>query len=146
MQLILQRVTSASVAVGSEVVGRIGFGLLVFVAVEIDDTSSLVAAAARKLGSLRVFDDSKGQMNLDAHQAGAAFLIVSQFTLAASLGRGRRPSFERAAEPTVARRHIDALAAHLASDGFHVERGRFGARMDVSLVNHGPVTFHLALP
>ena len=144
MQLILQRVTSASVAVGSEVVAKIGFGLLVFVAVEIGDTSSLVEAAARKLASLRVFEDSEGQMNLNARQVGAAFLVVSQFTLAASLRRGRRPSFERAAAPAVARRHIDDLAAHLAGDGFQVECGRFGARMDVSLVNHGPVTFHLA--
>ena len=145
MQLILQRVSSASVAVDSEIVGKIGFGLLVFVAVEIGDTSSQVEAAAIKLASLRIFEDSDGKMNLNARQTGAAFLIISEFTLAASLRHGRRPSFERAAEPAVARRHIDDLAAHLAADGFQVEGGRFGARMEVSLVNQGPVTFHLAL-
>ena len=108
MQLILQRVSRASVVVDSETVASIARGVLLLVAIETGDTLAEVGKAARKVASLRMFDDSRGHMNLDPRQAEAAFLVVSQFTLAASLDRGRRPSFNGAAvfRPVLNRRLI----------------------------------------
>ena len=146
MQLILQRVSRASVVVDSETVASIARGVLLLVAVETGDTLAEVGKAARKVASLRMFDDSRGHMNLDPRQAEAAFLVVSQFTLAASLDRGRRPSFNGAAPPEAARPMIDALVGLLEDDGFEVQTGRFGAHMKVELVNDGPVTFRLQFP
>lgn len=123
-----------------EVVGRIGHGLLVFVGVERGDGIRQVRAAADKLAGLRVFEDEAGKMNLDLRSVGGAFLIVSQFTLAGSIARGRRPSFDRAAPPDEAQPLIEALVADLRGRGFHVETGRFRAMMKVALVNDGPVT------
>ena len=143
MRLILQKVSSARVEVDRELVGQIGFGLLVLVAIEKGDGRDQVARAARKLVELRIFHDADGKMNLDAGQADAAFLVVSQFTLAASLERGRRPSFERAAAPAVASELIAELMSLLREAGFEVAGGRFGALMDVTLTNSGPVTFNL---
>ena len=143
MRAILQRVSNASVRVGGETVGRIGRGLLVLVGVEEGDGPGEVRALADKLAHLRVFEDEAGKMNLDAEAAGGAFLIVSQFTLAARLARGRRPSFDPAARPEVAEPLVEALVADLEGRGFRVAGGRFGARMEVELVNDGPVTFVL---
>lgn len=143
MRLVLQRVSTAAVTVGGEVVGRIGRGLLVLVGVEAGDGPEQVEAAARKLSGLRVFEDDAGRMNLDVEAVGGAFLVVSQFTLAGSLVKGRRPSFDRAAPPEQAEPLVDALAAGLAQAGHRVETGRFRAHMEVSLVNDGPVTFVL---
>jgi D-tyrosyl-tRNA(Tyr) deacylase len=145
MRLILQRVASASVAVGGEVVGEIGRGVLVLAGVEHGDGAPQVAAAADKLAGLRLFEDDAGKMNLDAAVAGGAFLVVSQFTLMADLSRGRRPSFGAAAPPEVAAPLVDELAAELERRGFEVATGRFGAQMRVTLVNDGPVTFVLDL-
>lgn len=150
MRLILQRVSSASVRVAGEgtdeVVGKVGSGVLVLAGIEEGDGPTQVAAAAGKLAVLRIFEDADGRMNLDAVQAGAAFLVVSQFTLAACLDRGRRPSFERAAKPAVAEPLVAALVEDLRHRGFEVATGRFGAKMAVELVNDGPVTFVLDLP
>lgn len=146
MRLILQRVTSAAVRVDGETVGSLDRGLLVLAGVEKDDGPGQAAAAAERLAGLRVFEDADGKMNLAAADAGAGFLVVSQFTLAASLDRGRRPSFGRAAPPGVAEPLIDALVDDLRERGFEVATGRFGARMEVELVNDGPVTFVLDLP
>jgi D-tyrosyl-tRNA(Tyr) deacylase len=143
MRLILQRVASAAVSVDGETVGRIGRGLLVLAGVEKDDGEALVPRAVEKLAGLRLFADAEGRMNLDAAAAGGAFLVVSQFTLAASLERGRRPSFDHAAAPSRAEPLVEALARGLEERGFEVARGRFGAHMQVSLVNDGPVTFVL---
>ena len=143
MRLILQRVRSASVRVGAETAGAIGRGLLVLAGVEKGDTEAVAEAAAAKLAALRVFEDGHGKMNLDAAAAGAAFLVVSQFTLAASLERGRRPSFDGAAPPEEAAPLIERLVARLRAGGHQVATGRFGARMEVELVNDGPVTFVL---
>jgi len=131
--------------VGGDTVGRIGRGLLVLVGVEEGDGPETAAAAAAKLAHLRLFEDERGHMNLDAAQVGGAFLVVSQFTLAGSLARGRRPSFDGAAAPEEAEPRIEALVAALRAAGHRVETGRFGARMEVELVNDGPVTFVLDL-
>ncbi|MFP3939431.1 MAG: D-aminoacyl-tRNA deacylase, partial [Thermoanaerobaculia bacterium] len=141
MRLVLQRVTRAEVRVDGQTVGRIGPGLLVLVGVQTEDGSDRAAAAASKLAHLRVFEDDRGRMNVDPARAGAEFLVVSQFTLAGSLDRGRRPSFDGAAPPEVAETLVDELVAALREAGFRVETGRFGARMEVDLVNDGPVTF-----
>lgn len=143
MRLVLQRVTSAEVRVAGSAVGRIGPGMLVLVGVETGDGPAQAAAAAAKLAHLRIFEDGEGRMNLDPARAGAAFLVVSQFTLAGSLDRGRRPSFDGAAPPEVAEPLVERLVAALREAGHRVETGRFGAKMEVTLTNEGPVTFVL---
>jgi D-tyrosyl-tRNA(Tyr) deacylase len=140
MRLVVQRVGSASVKVAGETVGEIGRGLLVLVGIERGDRLESARAAAGKLAGLRIFEDADGRMNLDTAAAGGAFLIVSQFTLAGSVARGRRPSFDRAAPPAEAEPLVDALVADLLGRGFRVETGRFRATMEVALVNDGPVT------
>lgn len=140
MRLVIQRVSSASVRVEGETVGEIGRGLLVLVGVERGDRPEVVRAAAEKLAGLRVFEDEAGKMNLDAAAVGGSFLVVSQFTLAGSVERGRRPSFDRAAPPDEAAPLVEALVADLRQRGFRVETGRFRAHMEVALVNDGPVT------
>jgi D-aminoacyl-tRNA deacylase len=140
MRVVLQRVSSASVTVDGEVVGRIGRGLLALVGVERGDGPAQVRAAAEKLAGLRVFEDDVGKMNLDLAAVGGAFLVVSQFTLAGSVAKGRRPSFDGAAPPAEAEPLVDALVADLRARGFQVETGKFRAHMEVALVNDGPVT------
>ncbi|HEX6865159.1 MAG TPA: D-aminoacyl-tRNA deacylase, partial [Thermoanaerobaculia bacterium] len=140
MRVVLQRVSRASVRVEGETVGEIGRGFLVLVGIERGDGPAQVKAAADKLAGLRVFEDEAGKMNLDLATVGGAFLVVSQFTLAGSVDRGRRPSFDRAAPPAEAEPLVDALVADLRARGFRVETGRFRASMEVALVNDGPVT------
>jgi D-tyrosyl-tRNA(Tyr) deacylase len=140
MRLVVQRVRESVVKVGGETVGEIGRGLLVLVGIERGDRPEAARAAAEKLAGLRVFEDGDGKMNLDLAAVGGAFLIVSQFTLAGSLARGRRPSFDRAAPPEEAQPLVEALVEDLRRRGFPVETGRFRAPMEVSLVNDGPVT------
>src|SRR5262245_3900803 len=135
MRLVLQRVASAAVRVGGETVGAIGRGLLVLVGVERGDGPASAEAAAEKLAGLRLFEDGAGKMNLDSAAAGGAFLVVSQFTLAGSLARGRRPSFDDAAPPDQARPLVEALIEGLRARGHRVETGRFRERMAVELVN-----------
>ncbi|HPK67027.1 MAG TPA: D-aminoacyl-tRNA deacylase [Thermoanaerobaculia bacterium] len=146
MRLVLQRVASAAVTVDGETVGRIGRGLLVLAGCERGDGPAQAVSAAQRLSLLRVFEDGEGKMNLDAGAVEGEFLVVSQFTLAASLDKGRRPSFDRAAAPAIAAPLVDLLVAELRERGHRVETGRFGARMEVALVNDGPVTFVLDLP
>ncbi|HEV8632280.1 MAG TPA: D-aminoacyl-tRNA deacylase [Thermoanaerobaculia bacterium] len=143
MRLVLQRVTRARVTVDGEEVGAIGRGVLALVGVERGDGPAAAAAAARKLAGLRLFDDEDGRMNLSTAEVGGAFLVVSQFTLAGSLERGRRPSFDGAAAPADAEPLVEALVAALRGEGLPVATGRFRARMAVELVNDGPVTFVL---
>jgi D-tyrosyl-tRNA(Tyr) deacylase len=126
--------------VEGETVGEIGRGLLVLAGVERGDGLDAVRAAADKLAGLRIFEDAAGKMNLDTAAVGGAFLIVSQFTLAGSVARGRRPSFDRAAPPDEAAPLLEALVEELRGRGFRVETGRFRAQMEVALVNDGPVT------
>lgn len=141
MRLVIQRVGSARVVVDGETVGAIGKGLLVLVGVEEGDGIAQVEAAARKLAGLRLFEDASGRMNLAITAVEGSFLLVSQFTLAGSLDRGRRPSFDKAAAPEVAEPLFEALVEKLREDGLAVETGRFRAHMQVELVNDGPVTF-----
>ena len=136
----------AAVRVEGETVGEIGRGLLVLAGVERGDGPEQAAKAAAKLAGLRVFEDGAGRMNLNLAQVGGAVLLVSQFTLAGSLARGRRPSFDGAAAPEVAEPLIQRLAAELEQRNTPVAQGRFGAHMAVESVNDGPVTFVLDLP
>lgn len=141
MRLLVQRVAGASVAIGSETVARIGGGLLVFVGVGLDDGEEDLEYLAGKLVRLRIFDDAQGVMNLDVLQTGGELLVVSQFTLQASTRKGNRPSYIHAAPEPVSRplyeRFVERVAALV---GKPVATGRFGADMQVALVNDGPVT------
>ncbi len=143
MRSILQRVTKAAVRVDGETVGEIGRGMLVLVGVEHGDGAADASALAAKLAGLRIFTDPDGKMNLDSAAVGGEFLVVSQFTLGASLAKGRRPSFNSAAHPDQARPLVEQVMAELGTRGFRVAGGRFGADMQVELVNDGPVTFVL---
>jgi D-aminoacyl-tRNA deacylase len=145
MKLVIQRVSSASVRVGEELVGEIGRGFLVLFGAEKGDTEALAAEAARKVAGLRVFEDADGRMNLALADVGGSVLAVSQFTLAADLSRGRRPGFERALPGPQAQPLYDRFVAALRELGFTVATGRFGAMMDVALVNQGPATFLVEL-
>ena len=141
MKCVIQRVRRASVSVGDELVSEIGTGLLILAAVEKGDAEQLVRDAAKKIRELRIFSDDAGRMNRDVTEAGGAILAVSQFTLAGSIARGRRPSFDNAEEPERARLLFELFAAELASTGITVKTGRFREMMIVSLENDGPVTF-----
>ncbi|QDV07794.1 D-tyrosyl-tRNA(Tyr) deacylase [Planctomycetes bacterium Poly30] len=148
MKAVIQRVSRASVSVDGEVVGEIGLGALILLGVMSDDTSDEVAWMASKAAELRFFEDDEGKMNLsllDLAERGLApgVLVVSQFTLAADGRKGRRPSFDRAASPGDAEPLYEEFCARLDALGLRVERGKFGALMEVSLVNHGPATFVL---
>jgi D-tyrosyl-tRNA(Tyr) deacylase len=145
MKCLLQRVVQASVAVDQRVVGEIRRGLLVFVGVEPGDTDEIVLRMAKRLLSYRLFSDEEGKMNLNVQQAGGAILLVSQFTLAADTNSGNRPSFSTAAPPEQASRLCADLAQALTVENIRVETGQFGADMQVSLVNDGPVTFLLSV-
>lgn len=143
---LLQRVSEASVRVAGELVGQIGTGLLVLVAVERGDGPGQARRLAERLVAYRVFPDAAGKMNLDVREAGGALLLVPQFTLAADTNRGNRPSFSGAADPAIGQELFDALVREVAAQGARVATGRFGADMAVSLVNQGPVTFMLRTP
>ena len=145
MRCVIQRVRSASVRVNDEVVGAIDLGLLILAAVEKKDGEAQMLAAAKKIRELRIFSDENGKMNLDVTQAGGAILAVSQFTLAGSIDRGRRPGFDNAAPPELAQPLFERFCEALASNGLRVERGRFREMMLVTLENDGPVTFVLDL-
>lgn len=142
---MLQRVTEARVLVDGETVGEIGRGWLVLLGVGHADTASTAVALADKAAGLRCFEDADGKTNLSAADVGAAWLVVSQFTLYADTSRGRRPGFTNAAAPDVAAQLVDAFGAALVERGFQVATGRFGAHMQVSLVNDGPFTILLEM-
>lgn len=141
MKCVIQRVRRASVTVAEELVSAIGTGLLVLAAVEKGDTGQTMSDAAKKIRELRIFSDDAGKMNRDVAEAGGAILAVSQFTLAGSLARGRRPSFDNAEEPARARELFDQFVRELATTGIDVQTGRFREMMIVALENDGPVTF-----
>ena len=143
MRIVLQRVKEASVTVGEETVERIGKGILVFLAVAKGDTSAQADHLADKLLHLRIFEDSDGKMNLSTRDVGAEYLVISQFTLYGDCRKGRRPSFDAAAEPQKGEEMYACFVERLKQGGTSVATGRFRARMDVALVNDGPVTFIL---
>jgi D-tyrosyl-tRNA(Tyr) deacylase len=140
---LLQRVTSAEVTVKERSIAKIRRGLLVLVGVEKDDTENEARRLAERLAGYRVFPDGDGKMNLSLADIGGEILLVPQFTLAADTNSGMRPSFHRAAEPGLGRRLFDYLCGHVEQRQLMVRRGEFGADMQVSLVNDGPVTFWL---
>ena len=143
MRALLQRVTQAAVRVEGETVGQIGRGWLILLGAGRGDTEAVAAQLAEKVALLRCFEDLEGKTNLSAADVGAEMLVVSQFTLYADTSRGRRPGFTNAAPPDEARRLVDYFAEQLRGRGFRVETGRFGAHMEVSLVNDGPFTIWL---
>ena len=143
MKCLLQRVTQASVTVAGEAVGEIDRGLLVLVGVEPGDTEQTVTRMAERLLRYRVFPDAEGKMNLNVAQVQGSILLVSQFTLAADTTSGNRPGFSTAAPPEQASNLCNQLADALRKGDVRVEAGRFGADMQVALVNDGPVTFLL---
>ena len=138
---MIQRVTSASVTVDDDRIAAIGRGLLVLAGVETGDVEDDARRAAAKVATLRVFEDAAGRMNLALADVGGELLAVSQFTLAGSIEKGRRPGFDGAMEPVRARVLFDHFVEALAKEGVAVRTGAFGAHMDVALVNDGPVTF-----
>lgn len=143
MRAVAQRVSSASVEVAGEVVGRIGPGLLVYLGAAIDDGPDDVSAMADKLAGLRIFEDEHGKMARSVLDTGGEVLVVSQFTLFGDVRRGRRPSFDGAAPPEVARTLYEAVVADLRERGLRTETGRFRATMRVDASVDGPVTILL---
>ena len=143
MIALIQRVARAHVSVDEEVVGAIGAGLLALVAVQPDDGEPQARRILERLLGYRVFADAAGRMNRSLADTGGGLLLVSQFTLAADTRSGMRPSFTSAAAPEHGRRWFDRLVALAKSAHAGVETGRFGAHMEVHLVNDGPVTFWL---
>lgn len=140
MRCVIQRVSEASVAIDGEVVGRCGKGFLVLIGVHVDDTEKDLAYMTKKVAELRVFEDADGKMNLSLKDIGGSILAISQFTLYGDARGSRRPSFITAARPDKAEPMYEALVESWRGQGIHVETGRFGADMKVSLLNDGPVT------
>ena len=143
MRIVLQRAASASVTVDGEVVGAIGPGLVALVGVADGDDAAVAERAADKTAALRIFPDVDGRFDRSAVDCGAAVLVVSQFTLLSDTRKGNRPSFTAAADPAIAAPLVEAYRARLAALGLATATGRFGAHMDVALVNDGPVTIVL---
>ena len=143
MKVVVQRVSEARVTVDAQVTGEIARGLLLLVGIGQEDTDADVAWMADKLAGLRIFEDDGGKMNLSVLDVGGAILSVSQFTLFGDCRKGRRPNFMGAARPEAAEVMYARFNALLRERGLIVAEGRFGAMMDVALVNDGPVTLIL---
>ena len=146
MRALVQRVSRARVTVDGRVTGEIGGGLLVLLGATHDDGEREAAWLARKLAGLRIFSDAAGLMNVDVREVGGAALVVPQFTLYGDVRRGRRPEFVRAARPERAEPLFERFCVLLAGEGVRVERGEFGAHMEVDLLNDGPVTLMVETP
>lgn len=143
MRAVLQRVQHAQVVVDGNVVGKIGHGFLVLLGVGKADTEDDARYLAGKIAGMRIFSDAEGKFNLALADIGGAVLLVSQFTLYADTRKGRRPSFIDAALPEPAEALVERCAHYLREAGIAVESGKFGAHMEVSLLNDGPVTILL---
>jgi D-tyrosyl-tRNA(Tyr) deacylase len=143
MIALIQRVSEASVRVDDELVGAVGRGVLALVAVEPDDTEARAERLVERVLGYRIFEDDSGRMNRSLADIGGGLLMVSQFTLAADTKKGTRASFTSAAPPELARRLFDHAVAAARTRHADVATGRFGANMQVALVNDGPVTFWL---
>jgi D-tyrosyl-tRNA(Tyr) deacylase len=143
MKAVLQRVARAEVRVAGETVGRIERGFCVLVGVAEGDLDADADALAEKVATLRIFEDDAGKMNLAVSDVGGSVLAISQFTLLADTRKGRRPSFTDAMQPAGAEKRFDRVCEALRTRGLRVETGRFGAAMQVELVNDGPVTILL---
>jgi D-tyrosyl-tRNA(Tyr) deacylase len=143
MRAVIQRVSRAKVTVNGEVTGEIGPGLLVLLGVSQTDSEPAADYLAEKIGGLRIFEDADGKMNRSLQDAGGGALVVSQFTLYGDVRRGKRPSFDAAARPELARRLYEYFVEKLRAAGVRCETGRFQEMMQVELVNDGPVTILL---
>ena len=143
MKAVIQRVKSASVSVDDKIIGEIAAGFLILLGVEQSDTQDDLNYLVKKTIGLRIFKDDNKNMNLSIQDVGGKALVVSQFTLCADTSRGRRPSFIKAANPEEADSMYQQFCEQLTMNNLSVQRGRFGAMMDVSLVNDGPVTIIL---
>ncbi len=143
MRTVIQRVSMASVAVDGVTVGQIQQGLLVFLGIHPSDTTSEINWMAEKIANLRIFEDSDGAMNLSLFDIGKEMLIVSQFTLYGDCRKGRRPGFSNAAPPDLAEPLYLQFIAKVKQMGIRTATGKFGAMMEVQLVNDGPVTLLL---
>lgn len=140
MRLVLQRVTHASVSIAGETIAEIGKGFLILVGIGVGDSKLDLTRVAHKVVELRVFADAAGKMNRSLREIGGEILAVSQFTLYGNIQKGRRPSFTSAAPPQEAEPLFNAFVAALRAEGIPVQTGRFGAKMEVKLINDGPVT------
>lgn len=140
MRVVLQRSKAAQVTVNGETVGRIDHGLVLLVGIADGDTEEDACYLADKIAGLRIFEDEQGKMNHSVLETGGQVLSISQFTLYGDCRKGRRPNFMAAARPELAEPLYERFNGMLREAGLHVETGRFGAMMDVSLVNDGPVT------
>ncbi len=143
MRVVIQRVSRARVSAGGEMIGEIGAGALILAGVRTDDTEDDARYLAGRIAELRIFPDADRHFERSVKETGGALLVVSQFTLYADTRRGRRPSFTEAAPPAEAERLYETLMTELRAHGLEVRAGRFGAVMDVELVNAGPVTIIL---
>src|SRR5438128_2038179 len=143
MRAVIQRVSCARVVIDGQEHSRIGAGILVLLGVEKEDTPEDARLLARRITELRIFEDDAGKMNRSIVEAGGQILAVSQFTLLGDCRKGRRPSFDNAAPPDIARGLYDKFVDEIAGLGIQVSTGVFQAMMDVALVNQGPVTFIL---
>jgi D-aminoacyl-tRNA deacylase len=146
MRAVVQRVSRAAVRVDGEVVGACGRGLLVFVGARHEDTSQTAVRLAGKVARLRIFENDDGRFDRSLLDIDGEALVVSQFTLLANTAKGNRPSFTDAASPEQAEPLVERFCEALRTEGVPVSTGRFGARMEVELVNDGPVTLLLELP
>jgi D-aminoacyl-tRNA deacylase len=140
MRAVVQRVSRAQVTVDAELVGKIGRGLLVLLAVSREDTEKDADYVAEKIAGLRIFEDENGKMNLDVAAIGGGVLVVSQFTLYGDVRRGKRPSFDAAAAPERACQLYEYFVERIRAAGLPCQTGRFQEMMQVELVNDGPVT------
>ncbi len=143
MIAVLQRVTTGKVKIGDRIVGDIDNGLVILLGVHQDDKEEDIVFLADKVISLRIFNDNNGKMNISLQDAEGSVLVISQFTLCGDWRKGRRPSFTKAADPDKGKLLYNGFINAVRSRGINVETGEFGAAMDVSLVNSGPVTFVL---
>lgn len=143
MRITLQRVSKAVCYVDNKIIGKIGSGLLIFVGFSSFDTDAVLPIAVRKCLELRVFEDKSGKLNNNIKDIQGAVLVISQFTLYANCKRGRRPDFTQAAEPQKAKALYDEFVRLLKETGINVQTGIFAAKMQVELINEGPVTINL---
>ena len=148
MRVVIQRVVESSVAIApaegqprSEIIGKIGKGMMVLVGIEEEDDDTDIAWLSKKIVNLRIFDDAQGVMNLSIKDAGGDILLISQFTLQAATAKGNRPSYIKAAPPAIAIPIYERFIKQLESDlGKKIQTGKFGADMKVTIINDGPVT------
>ena len=143
MRFVIQRVQYASVTVDNNVIGKINNGFMVLIGVENADTKEIADKMVSKLVNMRIFQDENDKMNLSLSDVNGELLLISQFTLYANCKKGNRPSFTEAGKPDMANELYEYFCSQCAKEGIHVEKGVFGAHMEVSLLNDGPVTIML---